>query len=304
MPVPSREERAAVLALVEATEKEWHATATLIDAVGSACAVLRGEWTGLEPYDIELAKTLAARVTPEVLGRQELLIERMEARGVSLITVLDPDYPLNLRKVYNRPPFLFVRGDLTDQDNRAIAVVGTRQASREGLEQAGRLASELARADVTVLSGLARGIDAAAHNSALDAGGRTIAVLGTGILRVYPPEHETLADRVAAHGALVSQFWPDAPPTPYSFPMRNVVTSGMAAGTVVVEASATSGAKQQARLALEHGKRVFLVKSLVLREEWAKRYARLPATTVVESVDDILAVLLPAEKPVQQLALA
>jgi DNA processing protein len=166
------------------------------------------------------------------------------------------------------------------------------------------LATELAAQKVTVLSGLARGIDAAAHGSTIDAGGRTVAVMGTGIRKVYPKENEPLAERiVASGGALVSQFWPDAPPTKVSFPMRNVVTSGMAIGTVVIEASATSGAKMQARLALEHGKRLFLVEDLVMHEPWAKRYAERPGTTVVHSVSDILDVLAEMVRPAEQLTL-
>jgi DNA processing protein len=156
---------------------------------------------------------------------------------------------------------------------------------------------------VTVLSGLARGIDATAHQAALDAGGRTVAVMGTGIDRIYPAEHQSLAEDIVRSGALVSQFWPDAPPTKVSFPLRNVVMSGMAIGTVVVEASETSGARMQARLALEHGKRLFLVGSLVMHEDWAKRYAARPGTMAVDSVEDILDVLVAMGRPAKQLTL-
>ena len=150
--------------------------------------------------------------------------------------------------------------------------------------------------------------------------GRTVAVVGTGIQRTYPAanrvaaalipflEHDAanraLADRiVTGGGAIVSQFWPDAPPAKWSFPMRNVTMSGMGVGTVVVEASSTSGAKMQARLALEHGKRLFLVESLVMHEEWAQRYAERPGATVVQSVDDVLAALDTDLRPVAQLTL-
>jgi DNA processing protein len=157
---------------------------------------------------------------------------------------------------------------------------------------------------VTVLSGLALGIDGAAHESALASGGRTVAVIGTGIRRTYPQEHADLARRiVAAGGAVVSQFWPDAPPTKWSFPMRNITMSGMAVGTVVVEASNTSGARNQARRALEHGKRLFLVEQLVMRETWAKQYAARPGATIVRSVDEILAALDADLRLGQQLTL-
>jgi DNA processing protein len=128
--------------------------------------------------------------------------------------------------------------------------------------------------------------------------------MGTGIRSmIYPPEHEELANRVAASGALVSQFLPDSPPARWSFPMRNRTMSGMAIGTVVVEASKTSGAKMQARLALEHGKRLFLIESLVMQEPWARRYAERPGAKVVQSVDDVLSELEAELRPVSQLSL-
>ncbi|MBA3736660.1 MAG: DNA-protecting protein DprA [Actinobacteria bacterium] len=243
-------------------------------------------------------------VSEDEIAHHEASIAQLEKEGVSLVTVLDEAYPTNLRLVYNRPPFLFVRGALRQEDERAVAVVGTRNASAEGRQQADRLARDLARAGVTVLSGLALGIDGAAHEATLDVGGRTVAVLGTGIRRTYPRGHSDLARRIVeAGGALVSQFWPDAPPTKWSFPMRNVTMSGMAIGTVVVEASKTSGAKMQARLALEHEKRLFLVESLVMHEPWARRYAEKPGATVVQDVDDVLATLDAELRPVSQLSL-
>lgn len=296
-------ERAAVLALVAATRGDWYKTAALAEDAGSAVRVIQRDWTGFEPFDVAQAEALIDRVNEGDLRRYEEIVQRYEDRGIRVVTVLDDTYPTNLRQVYNRPPFLFIRGDLLDRDNRAVAIVGTRQASEAGLDQARRLSEELARSSVTVLSGLARGIDGASHRSALAAGGRTVAVMGTGIDRIYPAEHQELAENILRSGALVSQFWPDAPPTKVSFPMRNVVMSGMAVGTVVIEASATSGARMQARLALEHGKRLFLVKSLVMHEDWAKRYAERPGTRVVDSVEDILDVLVTIARPSEQLTL-
>jgi DNA processing protein len=299
-------ENATVLALVDAMGKgaEWWRTAALIEEVGSAVRLVHQDWAE-PPVDHIEAMTLAEAVKPDRVEHYRRLIEKYAQRGVRLLTVLDAEYPRNLRQIYNRPPFLWVRGELADGDNRAIAIVGTRQASPEGLGEADRLARDLASAGVTVLSGLARGIDGAAHTAALAANGRTVAVMGTGIDRVYPEEHEHLAKRIVAsgQGALVSQFWPTAPPTRYSFPMRNVVMSGMAVGTVVIEAGQTSGAKLQARYALDHEKRLFLVKSLVLREEWAQRAAEHRLTTVVESAEDVLGVLVELARPVEQLTL-
>lgn len=308
MRVTNRREQAAVLSLVSQTDAEWHRLASFIEEIGSAERILSKAWSGFESFDFitkDEAEHLADRITRDHLDRYHQLVDDLAEDGVALLTVLDDDYPSNLRLVFNRPPFLFVRGRLEEVDSHAIAIVGTRAASQEGLDQAGRLARDLAAAGVTVVSGLALGIDAAAHAASLDSGGRTIAVLGSGMRRpVYPKANAPLAERiVASGGALVSQFWPDHPPSPSSFPMRNVVTSGMAVGTVVIEASSTSGAKNQARRALEHGKRLFLVESLVMHEQWARDYAERPGVTVVQSVDDILDVLVAMAKPPEQLSL-
>jgi len=294
-------EQAAVLALVAATHGEWHRTAALIESTGSALKLLQRAWSNFADIDQQEAEALIGRVTAADLEQQQDSIDSMSGRGIQLLTILDPGYPLNLRQIYNRPPMLWVRGSL-DGANRAIAIVGTRDASPEGLQQAGRLARELASRGVTVISGLAHGIDSAAHEAALGAGGRTVAVMGTGINTIYPPQNRSLADDIVHRGALVSQFWPNAPPTRYSFPMRNVVMSGMALGTVVIEASPTSGAKMQARIALEHGKRLFLIESLVLHQDWARKYAQRPGTTVVKSVDDIIDVLHTIARPAEQLS--
>lgn len=298
-------EQAAVLALVRATEREWYKTAVMIEEVGSALRFLSRQWTGFEPFDVASADALAARVAPGDVDKFEDMIWSFARSGVKLVTVLDDQYPGNLRAIYNRPPMLFVKGDILAPDEKAVAVVGTRTATPEGLRTAEQLAFQLARRGITILSGLARGIDTAAHTGALRAKGRTIAVMGTGILHaVYPPENAGLADEIRTHGALVSQFWPDAPPRSSNFPLRNVVTSGMSIGTVVVEASSTSGAKMQARLALEHGKKVFLLKSLVLAQEWARKYARRPNAVVVEAADQIVDLVEDLLRPPQQLSLA
>jgi len=217
--------------------------------------------------------------------------------GARLVTVLDEDYPLNLRLIYNLPPFLFLRGQpLLDVDLRSVAVVGTRQPSDRGIERATSLARGLVEAGVVVVSGLARGIDTAAHRSTLDAGGRTIAVMGTGITRTYPAENQELAERIATSGVLVSQFWPSSAPARWTFPRRNVVMSGIAQGTVVVEASSTSGARMQARFAIEHGKRVFLLRSLVTSQPWAQKFVRDRGAIEAASVEEILSHLAAPER--------
>lgn len=299
-------EQAAVLALVRASTGEWYQTADVIAEAGSARRLLDGEPVIMSAEREQHARQLVSRVTPADLARAQALIDRVTSQGVRLITIVDKDYPENLNLIFNRPPFIWVRGRLEARKLRAIAVVGMRQATQEGRAAAAGLARGLAQANVSILSGLARGIDTAAHTAALDAGGTTVAVIGTGILApVYPPENEELARRIVDNGgAIVSQFWPETPPQKINFPRRNMVMSGMAAGTVVVEAAATSGAKMQARLALEHGKRLFLPESLVADQDWASRYATRPGVTVVRDLNDILDELVKIVEVPHQLSLS
>ena len=223
----------------------------------------------------------------ELYRRVDLELTAADKVGARLVTVLDDAYPINLRLIPNLPPFLFIRGVIQPDDTCSIAVVGTRNASQDGLYKAERMSRLLTKHGITVISGLARGIDTAAHRSAIKSGGRTIAVLGTGITKCYPPENHNLVEEIVAHGAVVSQFWPTRTPGRDTFPRRNVVTSGLSQGTVVIEASSTSGAKMQARLAIEHGKTVFLVRSLVTSQEWAQTYVEKYGAIEVSSVDDV-----------------
>jgi DNA processing protein len=177
---------------------------------------------------------------------------------VTHLVPADPDYPALLAAIPS-PPALDVRGAFVPDDALAIAIVGTRQASAYGLEVAESLAAELAARGVTIVSGLARGIDTAAHRGALAAGGRTIAVLGSGIARVYPAENGPLAEQIVARGAVVSQFPPMAEPRPFHFPARNRTLAGLALGVVVVEAAERSGALITAGLAGDLGRDVFAV---------------------------------------------
>lgn len=226
---------------------------------------------------------------------QELTIA--DRASAQLITVLDKEYPATLRAIFNLPPFLFVRGTLLRSDARAVAVVGTRNPSEEGVARARRMAGLLAAERVTVVSGLAQGIDTAAHTAALASEGRTIAVLGQGIATpIFPAANRDLAERICSAGALVSQFWPSAHPASWTFPRRNIVTSGISQGTVVVEATATSGAKMQARLAIEHGKRVWLLRSLVDSQPWAQTYVARRGAMAVAAVEDVIADLVDPDR--------
>jgi DNA processing protein len=286
-----------LLALCQIKNLSWYLIAREAMRPDGLARLLGGQVTERSAEASEARRLLAGALPrlDELREQATRGIEPALREGARLTTVLDDDYPLNLRAIYNRPPFLFYHGELREDDARSVAVVGTREATAEGVKRAGRMARLLSERNVTVLSGLARGIDTAAHEATLAAGGRTIAVLGSGIRRIYPCENEGLAVRVAESGAVVSQFWPDSPPARWSFPRRNITMSGLGQGTVVIEASATSGAKMQARLALEHGKKVFLLESLVDEREWARSYLERGAVKV-SRVEDILTHLRSPEE--------
>jgi DNA processing protein len=281
--VSSDLETAAVLALVRRGDRLWHHYASLIDMAGSAVAVLHGDFE--EPGDPQFRLFESVEPPPD-LDSIVAEIRQWREEGISVISILDDEYPSNLRSIHNRPPFLFVCGQILARDQQSVAVVGTRSASPAGLKASSEFASDLAKSGYTVVSGLALGVDTAAHTATLDVGGRTIAVIGTGLRRAYPAKNAALQRRLSEETAVVSQFWPDAPPTRTSFPMRNIVMSGVALATVVVEAAGESGARMQARFALEHGRPVFLLESL-LEHEWARQYAARPGTHVVSSPAEV-----------------
>ena len=256
-----------------------------VTQVSGIAGVLEGD---AEPPDDEWTRGALRRRSPDRVDYWLNEVSRLGELGVHVVTIDDPEYPANLLMIHNRPPVLFARGAITESDNRAMAVVGTRDATDAGLAQASKLAGELAARHVTVVSGLARGIDTAAHAAALNAGGRTIAVFGTGITRVHPRGNEPLARSIDRAGACVTQFWPDQSGARWTFPMRNVVTSGLSLGTVVVEAGESSGARLQANNALDHGKRLFLLRELVTKQPWAQAMAARPEVHVVDEVDEIL----------------
>lgn len=287
---------------VDGQSVDWSLLAREATRHGGLDRLYRGEFVERSSISTDSLPVLREGLEQLVPAQERAAAEAemAEAAGARLVTVLDPDYPANLRLVPDLPPFLFLRGQaLTPADVRSVAVVGTRDASSDGLSKASLMATRLVEHEVTVISGLARGIDTAAHKAALAAGGRTIAVMGTGISSsVYPPENEELANQIAATGALISQFWPSARPARWTFPRRNAVMSGVAQGTVVIEAGSTSGAKMQARLALEQGKRVFLVRSLVTNQEWARKYLQRGAVEVAV-VEDVIRLLAAPDRVLQ-----
>jgi DNA processing protein len=266
-------EIAAIAALLRAGVVPADRLGATIDQLGSAVTLVELLARGQVLPFLENQGTLTP--LPEAEIRRALADAASWLHdGLDVRTVLDAEYPRPLHDIFNRPPLVFLRGAWREErDIHSIAVVGTRQPTPDGVRRARKLTQELVEARFTILSGLAAGIDTAAHQTALDAGGRTIAVIGTGLARVYPRSNAGLANRIlAAGGAILSQFFPDQPPTKWTFPKRNVVMSGLSRATVVVEAGATSGARMQARIALEHGRSVFLLRSLVAQHEWARKY--------------------------------
>jgi DNA processing protein len=284
----SPSDSAALVALLRAGRRPWPQYSERVEQAGSARAVLERE---LEREGEQQTRLFGAnqQPTPDALLRQaQEDVQRWQQQGLRLLSVLDPEYPPNLRSVHDRPPLIFLSGELRPTDRRSLAVIGSRRASAAGIELAGVISMHLAALEYTVVSGLAAGIDTAAHTAALTHGKRTLAVLGTGLRCCYPPENAQLQRRIAREGAVLSQFWPDAAPTKRSFPLRNAVMSGLTLGSVIVEASPTSGARVQARAALAHGRPVFLLGSL-LAQAWARELARRPGTHVVDSPEEISA---------------
>lgn len=214
--------------------------------------------------------------------------------GIELVPDFDGRYPRMLSEICDPPGVLYMRGQLLPRDALAVAIVGARHATHYGVTQAERLAGALARAGLTIVSGLARGVDAAAHRGALEAGGRTLAVLGSGLLKIYPPEHEELAELVWRAGALLSEAPLCALPTGGTFPQRNRIISGLTLGTIVVEASERSGALITARHAMEQGREVFAVPGRV-DSRLSRGCHRLlrDGARLVESADDVLEELGP-----------
>jgi len=278
-------ELASLISLLRTSQVRWGDIPEMVEEAGSASCILEARFTNTQTslFDDTSTESDIERLTAEALRD----IETWRAEGMNVVSVLDDDYPVNLRSVYDRPPILFIRGTFMAEDSRAVAVVGSRSATPAALTDAANAATGLIDAGYTVLSGLATGIDGAAHRAAIEAGGRTVAVIGTGLRRTYPKENATLQQEIADEFAVISQFWPDQPPGKHTFPMRNAVMSGLAKATLVVEASERSGARIQARKALEHGRPVFFMPRL-LETRWARDYAERPGTMVVETIAEVV----------------
>lgn len=217
-----------------------------------------------------ISKEDVYKVFGEKLGRDflkykkntdvEALVNKVEGGNVRLLTILDKDYPKLLKEIHDPPVVLYYRGEILPKDELSIAVVGSRKMTDYGQEVTKSLVRDLVKVSLTIVSGLAYGVDAISHQSALEEGGRTIAVLGSGLNRIYPSSHQKLAEEIwSGHGAVLSEFLPDEGPRPENFPLRNRIISGLSLGVLVTEAASDSGSLITANCALEQGREVFAV---------------------------------------------
>jgi DNA processing protein len=228
---------------------------------------LESAWTAAPA---ELAKAGLGRTVIERVVRAredvdlEKVWEKIEKQGIRILTWQDETYPQRLKEIDQPPPVLYIRGEYLPDDLFAVAIVGTRRITSYGRQITEELAAFLAANGMTVISGLARGVDAVAHQTSLKAGGRSIAVLGSGVDKIYPPEHRGLAEQMMERGAIISDYAPGTPPEASNFPPRNRIISGLSLAVVVVEAGETSGALITAEFAAEQGREVFAVPGSIL----------------------------------------
>lgn len=245
------------------------------------------------PVDM-LRTCLESRPLTELISARrdyDIAVKYLEVTdaGIDVITLADDAYPSLLREVPAPPSVLYVRGQLLETDQTAVAIVGTRRVSAYGRDMAARVASDLAKQGVTIVSGLARGVDGIAHQAAIDAGGRTIAVLGSGVDRIYPPEHRNLARRIAEQGAIVSDYLPGTAPDAVNFPPRNRIISGLSLGVVVIEAPDRSGALITVDFAADQGRDVFAVPGPATAPNSAGCLRMIrEGARMVRSADDVL----------------
>jgi DNA processing protein len=245
-----------------------------------------------------LAEAIVRGPDGEACRRIARELHDIQRAHIEVRTVLDANYPRRLLTIPDPPPLLYVAGSLQASDELAIAVVGARRGTPAGRVVTERLASSLAEAGFTIVSGLARGVDAAAHRGALAAGGRTVAVLGCGLRRTYPPEHQRLRDEIEEQGAVVSELAMDAPPHSGHFPRRNRIISGLSVGVIVTEAAIDSGSLITARLAADQGREVFAVPGSVTEETSRGTHALIKeGATLVEQAKDVMDVIAPQLEP-------
>jgi len=269
-------------------------------------AVLRASHDDLIQSGCSLQLANAIRRGPDSPACRSLEreLDAIERGRIEVRSVLDPTYPRRLKMIADPPPLLYITGALTEQDELAVAIVGARRATAAGRVMTEELSHDLAALGVTVVSGLARGVDAAAHRGALAAQGRTIAVLGCGIDQTYPPEHERLRRQIEERGAILSEVPVGAPPHSHHFPRRNRIISGLSLGVIVTEAAINSGSLITARLAAEQGREVFAVPGFVKEATSRGTNALLKeGAALIEHAQDVIDAVMPQLEPALRLRL-
>lgn len=269
----------------------------LLEAFGSAPKIFLNSEEKLKQVEGIGAK-IARSISGFSFAQLKKEIDLARKLKVKIVTLADPDYPENLKEIYGAPLCLYLKGELAPGDKLSLAIVGSRRASFYGLSCAARFAYSLADMGVTIVSGLARGVDTQAHKGALKAKGRTIAVLGSGLNRMYPPENKGLAEEIAGSGAVISEFPLNAEPQARNFPRRNRLISGMSIGVIVAEAAKNSGALITADFALEQGREVFAIPGKVdSATSFGANQLIKQGAKLVDSIEDILEELNLKESP-------
>jgi len=279
----------------------------LVQAFGAPDAVLSASQSALEELGCRppLVEAIRRGPAPDAIRELDKELDQLQRRKVTVLTYLDTQYPAPLRTIPDPPPLLYVQGSLLETDRHAVAIVGTRKVSAAGRILAEELARDLAEMGFTIVSGLARGVDVAAHRGALVGKGRTLAVMGCGLDRTYPADHRQLRETIEQHGAVLSELPLGAAPHGYHFPRRNRIISGLSMGVVVTEAAIESGSLITARLAGEQGREVFAVPGFVKAEQSRGPNSLIKdGARLVESAKDILEELLPQLDPAFRARLA
>ena len=271
--------------------------------VPSTGEITARDLAGVEGFSKKLASQVAAFLKSARFddGKRyaEIQLSKLNKIGGQILTFRDTRYPEHLKKIYDPPPYLFIRGEPVAQDQFSLAIVGTRSPSEYGMMMAEQFSEEFARLGITVVSGLARGIDTVAHSTALKKSGRTLAVIGSGLDVVYPPENKNLLERIAHHGAVLSECEMGAKPDAVNFPRRNRIISGLSLGTLVIETDLTGGAMITASTALDQNREVFAVPSNanIRRNRGCNSLIKDGRAKLVESIDDILQELSTRLRP-------
>lgn len=254
----------------------------------------------------QISQLLAQRIKKASFTREEFRkkikdeTDRLNNMGACIITIWDKSYPALLKKIYDPPLILYAMGSIAESDNYAVAIVGTRKPSNYGKLQTERFSSDLSMQGVTVVSGMARGIDSIAHRTALKEGGRTIAVIGSGLDVIYPPENSQLFHDIARSGAVLTEFEPGTKPDAQNFPRRNRIISGLSLGTIIIESGITGGAMQTAAFALEQNREVFAVPGNLgeVQSEGTNALIQRSGAKLVCRIDDVIQELEIKLKPV------